>query len=52
MSENKCQCDCDCSKTDDNMSGNPLQCDDCDNGIHWDSLHKRYVNYEEEENLR
>jgi len=44
-----CNCDCECSKENDREHE---QCDDCDNGIHWDGLRKRYVNYEEEESLR
>lgn len=41
-----CNCDCDCSKENDRENS---QCDDCDNGIHWDEIHKIYVNYEDDE---
>lgn len=43
-----CQCDCDCSKVDESCQGG--QCNDCDNGIHWDSLKNQYVNYESDGN--
>ncbi len=43
--ENKCHCDCGCTKQDDDMSGSPLQCDDCDNGTHWDEKKCTYVDY-------
>ena len=42
-----CICDCECSKDNDRPND---QCDDCDNGIHWDKIKKKYVNYEDEEN--
>lgn len=41
----KCVCDCECSKTTDRENE---QCDDCDNGIHYDIIRKIYVNYEDE----
>jgi len=41
-----CNCDCGCKKEDDNMDGDPLQCDDCDHGIHWDEIKHKYVDYE------
>ena len=47
----QCNCDCGCTKRDDDMSGNPLQCDDCDNGIHWDEKNHRYVEYGEETSI-
>lgn len=46
MCDLHCKCDCECTKEDDNMSGDPLQCDDCDHGIHWDKSKNRYVDYE------
>ena len=49
--EYKCDCDCECSKEmkDARNPGTSLnQCDDCDNGIHWDRIRKIYVNYEDE----
>lgn len=46
--EFRCHCDCGCDK-EDPVSGDPKQCNDCDNGIHWDVLKKKYVNYEEME---
>ena len=46
-----CNCDCDCRK-EMNGAVDPYssldQCDDCDNGIHWDEIKKIYVNYEDE----
>ncbi len=45
----KCNCDCECSKENDRADD---QCDDCDNGIHWDNIRKIFVNYEEEEELK
>ena len=39
----KCNCDCDCSKDNDREQS---QCDDCDNGIHWDGIKGKYVDYE------
>lgn len=41
-----CQCDCDCIKEDDLMTGDPMQCDDCDNGIHWNKAKKVYEKYD------
>jgi len=42
-----CNCDCECSKENDRPDN---QCDDCDNGTHYDNIRKIYVNYEEDEN--
>ena len=42
-----CDCDCGCQKENDREEND--QCDDCDNGIHWDDNKKRYVNYDEDE---
>jgi hypothetical protein len=47
LCEIKCECDCGCTKQDDTASGDPKQCDDCDNGIHWDGVKGRYVQYED-----
>lgn len=44
--EFKCACDCGCFKENDRAGE---QCEDCDNGIHWDEIKKIYVNYEEEQ---
>lgn len=41
----KCECDCGCKKPNESMDG---QCDDCDNGTHYDDLNKVYVNYDDE----
>jgi hypothetical protein len=52
MPENyQCDCDCDCTKEMNEPRTTSMlnQCDDCDDGIHWDGLHKRYVNYDEVE---
>ena len=45
VSEFKCVCDCGCSKNNDRADD---QCDDCDNGIHWDEIKKVYVRYDDE----
>ena len=42
--EFKCVCDCGCFKENDRADD---QCDDCDNGTHWDGIKHAYVNYEE-----
>ena len=44
-----CICDCECKKETNEEN---VQCDDCDNGIHYDNIRKIYVNYEEDEALR
>lgn len=41
--EMQCNCDCDCTKENDREND---QCDDCDNGTHWDGLRNNYVVYE------
>jgi len=41
-----CVCDCGCFKPNDREGE---QCDDCDNGIHYDDINKVYVNYNEDE---
>jgi hypothetical protein len=46
MCDIRCKCDCGCGKDDDNMSGDPLQCDDCDHGIHYNEKTGKYVDYE------
>ncbi len=45
-----CCCDCECQKDTNELEAE--QCDDCDNGIHWDKINKVYVDYEEQEKLR
>lgn len=45
MMEGKCVCDCGCSKPDDRLDS---QCEDCDNGIHWNEVLGKYVNYDED----
>ena len=40
-----CECDCGCTKDSEDQHA---QCDDCDNGIHWDENKKIYVDYEED----
>jgi len=40
--EFKCNCDCDCNKPNDREGE---QCEDCDNGTHWDEIKKVYVDY-------
>lgn len=47
VEEAKCHCDCGCTKETDEIQTDQ-QCDDCDNGIHWDEIKKKYVTYEEE----
>jgi len=42
LDQAQCNCDCGCKKPNDRPDE---QCDDCDNGIHWDWIHSRYVNY-------
>lgn len=50
MKPYQCNCDCECSKeTNEEFVDRDTQCDDCDNGIHWDNIRKKYVNYEESE---
>jgi len=49
--KDSCCCDCGCNKTD-NMQAAGEQCDDCDNGTHWDNRNGKYVNYEEQEELK
>ncbi len=45
MKSYHCNCDCECSKETNEEFVD--QCDDCDEGIHWDNIRKKYVNYEE-----
>lgn len=40
-----CDCDCGCFKPNDRENE---QCDDCDNGTHYDDINKVYVNYDDE----
>ncbi len=40
-----CSCDCECEKEADREWE---QCDDCDNGTHYDEIRKIYVNYDDE----
>lgn len=47
-SEMKCNCDCECKKSVDEKG----QCEDCDNGIHYDHIRKVYVNYDTGEVVR
>jgi len=42
----KCICDCGCFKVDNFPDE---QCEDCDDGIHYDELKDVYVDYNEEE---
>ena len=39
----KCGCDCGCLKENDIEHE---QCNDCDNGIHYDEIRKKYLGYE------
>lgn len=41
----KCNCDCGCLKDNDRHDE---QCDDCDNGIHYDDINHVYVDYDAE----
>lgn len=41
-----CDCDCGCSKEADIEDA---QCNDCDEGIHWNALHRRYEDYDKME---
>ena len=41
--ELRCTCDCECKKISE-YEGE--QCEDCDNGIHYDKNRNVYVNYE------
>ena len=41
-----CSCDCECKKEADRKGE---QCDDCDDGIHYDNIRKVYVDYERDE---
>ena len=38
-----CSCDCECKKESDGVG---CQCEDCDNGIHYDHIRKVYIEYE------
>ena len=42
----KCICDCGCQKEADRKQE---QCEDCDNGTHYDDINKVYVDYNVEE---